>query len=108
MTRSHSAFQIPRRAAAGAAHDADVLLLLTEWPEFCTADPRILAKTVTRRAVLDARHALGADAWRAHGWDYRAPGRPAHPAGGPAVCAGVFPHGAGLDEAELAWLAAAS
>jgi hypothetical protein len=26
---------------------------------------------------VDARHALDADAWRAHGWDYRAPGRPA-------------------------------
>jgi UDPglucose 6-dehydrogenase len=61
----------------GAAAEADVLLLLTEWPEFSAADPEVLAKTVARRAVVDARHALDADAWRAHGWDYRAPGRPA-------------------------------
>jgi UDPglucose 6-dehydrogenase len=61
----------------GAAADADVLLLLTDWPEFSAADPEVLAKTVARRAVVDARHALDADAWRAHGWDYRAPGRPA-------------------------------
>jgi len=63
----------------GAARDADVLLLLTEWPEFTTADPEVLAKTVRRRAVVDARHALDAAAWRACGWDYRAPGRPGTP-----------------------------
>jgi len=60
----------------GAARDADVLLLLTEWPEFSTADPDVLAKTVARRTVVDARHALDAAAWLACGWDYRAPGRP--------------------------------
>jgi UDPglucose 6-dehydrogenase len=60
----------------GAARDADVLLLLTEWPEFSTADPQVLAKTVARRTVVDARHALDAAAWRACGWDYHAPGRP--------------------------------
>jgi UDPglucose 6-dehydrogenase len=60
----------------GAARDADVLLLLTEWPEFSAADPRVLAKTVAQRTVVDARHALDAAAWRACGWDYRAPGRP--------------------------------
>jgi len=60
----------------GAARDADVLLLLTEWPEFSTADPEVLAKTVARRTVVDARHALDAAVWRACGWDYRAPGRP--------------------------------
>src|SRR5262249_45624244 len=60
----------------GAARDADVLLLLTEWPEFSTAGPEVLAKTVARRTVVDARHALDAAAWRACGWDYHAPGRP--------------------------------
>src|SRR5262249_39386883 len=60
----------------GAARAAGVLLLLTEWPEFSTADPEVLAKTVARRTVVDARHALDAAAWRACGWDYHAPGRP--------------------------------
>jgi len=60
----------------GAARDADVLLLLTEWPEFSAADPEVLAKTVARRAIVDARHALDADVWRGRGWDYHAPGRP--------------------------------
>jgi hypothetical protein len=39
----------------------------------------VLVKTVRRRAVVDARHALDAAAWRACGWDYRAPGRPGTP-----------------------------
>ena len=39
----------------------------------------MLAKTVARRTVVDARHALDAAAWRACGWDYRAPGRPGTP-----------------------------
>jgi hypothetical protein len=71
----------------GAARDADVLLLLTEWPEFSTADPKLLAKTVAQRTVVDARHALDATAWRACGWDYRAPGRPGTP--GPVAASGA-------------------
>ena len=44
----------------GAARDADALLVLTEWPEFSAANPEVLAKTVARRAIVDARHALDA------------------------------------------------
>jgi UDPglucose 6-dehydrogenase len=67
-----------RRAdtAEGAARDADVLLVLTEWDEFREADPEILGKAVRRRNVLDARHALDPARWRAAGWTYRAMGRP--------------------------------
>ena len=93
----------------GAARDADMLLVLTEWPEFCAADPEVLAKTVARRAIVDARHALDADAWRDRGWDYRAPGRP--PAGAPDALpgrtAGLRPHQAELHEATAGFLAAA-
>jgi UDPglucose 6-dehydrogenase len=59
----------------GAARDADVVLLLTEWPEICDTDPEVLAKTVARRAIVDGRHALDPARWRAAGWTYRAPGR---------------------------------
>jgi UDPglucose 6-dehydrogenase len=99
----------------GAARDADVLLLLTEWPEFSTADPQVLAKTVARPAVVDARHALDAAAWRACGWDYRAPGRPG--AAGPlAASDGAGARGSGVTGAgdaaragvEVPCLAAAS
>ena len=64
-------------SALGAACDADLLLLLTEWPEFCEADPEVLGKTVAQRKIADGRNALDPDLWRACGWDYRALGRPA-------------------------------
>ncbi len=60
----------------GAACDADLLLLLTEWPEFCEADPGVLGKTVAQRKIADGRNALDPELWRADGWDYRALGRP--------------------------------
>jgi UDPglucose 6-dehydrogenase len=91
----------------GAARDADVLLLLTEWPEFAATDPEILAKTVARQAIVDARHALDADAWRACGWDYRAPGRPHRsPALAPRA-AEARPAEREFHEADIAYLAAA-
>jgi UDPglucose 6-dehydrogenase len=64
-------------SAAGAAHDADVLLLLTEWPEFTGADPVALGAAVARRNVVDGRNALDRASWQAAGWRYRALGRPA-------------------------------
>jgi len=60
----------------GAAAEADVLLLLTEWPEFRQADPEVIGKAVARRNVADGRHALDPVLWRAAGWTYRALGRP--------------------------------
>jgi UDPglucose 6-dehydrogenase len=61
----------------GAAAEADVLLVLTEWPEFTQADPELIGKAVARRNVADGRNALDAVTWRAAGWTYRALGRPA-------------------------------
>ena len=66
-------------SAVGAASDADVLLLLTEWREFCEADPDVLGKAVAQRKIADGRHALDPDVWRRAGWDYRALGRPLPP-----------------------------
>jgi UDPglucose 6-dehydrogenase len=63
-----------------AAADADVLLLLTEWPEFTDADPSDLGKVVAQRNIADGRNALDPDRWLAAGWRYRALGRPASPA----------------------------
>ena len=59
-----------------AAADADVLLLLTEWPEFVEADPEVVGKVVARRNIADGRGALDGDRWRGAGWRYRALGRP--------------------------------
>jgi len=93
----------------GAARDADALLVLTEWPEFSAADPGVLAKTVARRAIVDARHVLDADVWRSFGWDYHAPGRPAPGAPGalPGRAAGVRPRQAEPPAAAVSFLAAA-
>ena len=60
----------------GAATGADLLLLLTEWAEFRQADPEVIGKAVSRRAIADGRHALDHEAWTAAGWTYRALGRP--------------------------------
>jgi UDPglucose 6-dehydrogenase len=67
-------------SAEEAAADARVVLLLTEWPEFRSIDPaRLGAVAAARRGVIDARHVLDRQRWRAAGWDYRAPGVPAAP-----------------------------
>jgi UDPglucose 6-dehydrogenase len=63
-------------SAEGAAAEADVLLLLTEWPEFRQADPEVMGKAAAQRNIVDARHALDPALWRAAGWTYRALGRP--------------------------------
>jgi UDPglucose 6-dehydrogenase len=60
----------------GAAADADVLLLLTEWPEFREADPELIGKSVAQRNVVDGRNALDSEVWTKAGWRYRALGRP--------------------------------
>ena len=64
-------------SVAAAAEGADVVAVLTEWDQFRALDPGWLGRLVARRAVVDARHALDVPAWRAAGWSYRAPGRPA-------------------------------
>ena len=64
-------------SALDAARGADVLLILTEWPHFSSADPGEFGAVVARRVVADARHALDPDRWVSAGWTYRALGRPA-------------------------------
>jgi UDPglucose 6-dehydrogenase len=62
-------------SALAAAHDADLLLHLTEWPEFRTVDPVELAGVVHRQQVIDGRNVLDLPAWRAAGWTARGLGR---------------------------------
>jgi len=58
-----------------AVTGAELVLVLTEWPEFSSLDPVDLGRLVVRRAVIDARLALDADKWRAAGWEFHALGR---------------------------------
>ena len=67
-----------------AADGAEVLLVLTDWPEFAEADPVTLGRTVAHRAVVDGRCVLDPGRWRAAGWRYHALGRAALN-GGPAA-----------------------
>ncbi|MGW2046675.1 UDP-glucose dehydrogenase family protein [Streptomyces sp. NPDC001858] len=60
----------------GAAAGADVVVLLTEWSEFRQIDPHALGAVVSRRRIVDGRHALDPAQWRGAGWEYRALGRP--------------------------------
>ncbi len=57
-----------------AARDAQVVLLLTEWPEFAALTPARLDGIVARRNIIDARNVLDPAQWREAGWDYRALG----------------------------------
>jgi UDPglucose 6-dehydrogenase len=59
-----------------AVRDAEVVLLLTEWPEYVAIDPHDLAKHVAVRRIIDGRNCLAPQAWRDAGWHYRALGRP--------------------------------
>jgi UDPglucose 6-dehydrogenase len=61
---------------AEAVEDADVVALLTEWDEFSEADPHVLGRLVHSRRIVDGRHALDPEAYRAAGWEFRALGRP--------------------------------
>ncbi len=59
-----------------AAADADLVLLLTEWPEYVALDPEKLGAVVRQRRIMDGRLALDPVAWRDAGWLYRSLGRP--------------------------------
>jgi UDPglucose 6-dehydrogenase len=60
----------------GAAAGADIVLLLTDWPEFATIDPEALGAVTAGRRLIDGRYMLDAAAWRTAGWSYRACGVP--------------------------------
>jgi len=61
---------------AEAVDGADVVALLTEWDEFREANPAALGALVAHRRIVDGRHALDSERYRAAGWELRALGRP--------------------------------
>jgi UDPglucose 6-dehydrogenase len=58
-----------------ALHGADLVLHLTEWPEFRQLDPARLRPMVRRARIIDGRNTLDPDRWRAAGWTFRGVGR---------------------------------
>ncbi len=59
-----------------AVAGAEVVLVLTEWPEYVDLDPESVGKLVKDRRIIDGRNCLDPVLWRAAGWTYRALGRP--------------------------------
>ena len=59
-----------------AVRGAEVVLLLTEWPEYVALDPVELKGQVASPRIVDGRNCLDPAQWRAAGWTYRALGRP--------------------------------
>jgi UDPglucose 6-dehydrogenase len=58
-----------------AASGADLLLHLTEWPDYRALDPAALAAVVAHPVMIDARCSLDDQLWRSAGWSVRVPGR---------------------------------
>lgn len=54
---------------------AEVVLHLTEWREYRSANPADLVGMVADANIVDGRNVLDLDAWKAAGWTVRAPGR---------------------------------
>lgn len=61
--------------AAAALEGAEVVLLLTAWPEYLALDPASAARLVQRPIMVDGRNALDARAWRQAGWEFHGTGR---------------------------------
>ena len=59
-----------------ALAEADVVVLVTEWPQFIALDPVHAASLVRNRAIVDARNVLDPVAWRAAGFTFVGMGRP--------------------------------
>ena len=56
---------------AEAVQDTQVVLLLTEWPEFAGLRPDSLSSLVAQKNIIDGRNVLDPDVWREAGWAYR-------------------------------------
>ncbi|MFE9685591.1 UDP-glucose dehydrogenase family protein [Streptomyces sp. NPDC006285] len=64
-------------SAEEALRGADLVLHLTEWPQFRELAPQRARALVSRPRIVDGRGVLDGAAWAAAGWQFRALGRPA-------------------------------
>ncbi|MFE6256869.1 UDP-glucose dehydrogenase family protein [Agromyces sp. NPDC057865] len=58
-----------------ALRHADLVVLVTEWPEYTGLDPAHVKEIARGSTVIDGRNALDAAAWKAAGWRYVGMGR---------------------------------
>ena len=59
-----------------ALHEADAVVLVTEWKEYRELDPEHVKSLVRSPLIIDGRNVLDPAAWRAAGWTYKGMGRP--------------------------------
>jgi len=59
-----------------ALSGADLVLHLTEWPEYRALDPEHVRTLVRSPQLIDGRNLMDVVAWRAAGWGVRSMGRP--------------------------------
>jgi UDPglucose 6-dehydrogenase len=59
-----------------ACAGADVAMILTEWKQFVSLEPKDLSTAVRQRTVIDGRNCLDPRVWREAGWTYRGIGKP--------------------------------
>ena len=71
-----SAAPVDGGSVSDAGRDADVVVLVTEWPEYREIDPATVSALTDGRVIIDGRNVLDPVAWRAAGWTYRGLGRP--------------------------------
>jgi UDPglucose 6-dehydrogenase len=62
--------------ARAAITGAEIVLHMTEWPEYRELDPVDLLKVAVSPNLVDARNRLDRGAWRAAGWEVRGLGVP--------------------------------
>jgi UDPglucose 6-dehydrogenase len=89
MDRAQEAMQSTIKfanSAYEAAHDADALLILTEWEEFANLDLRQLHGELKYPIVIDGRNLYSPETMAAHGFAYYSVGRAAaHSEAAPAA-----------------------
>ena len=77
--RARSVSMVPglvvTETAGDAIEGADVVVLVTEWPEFVQLDWRAAGATMRRRVVVDGRNVLSAEELTASGFAYSSFGR---------------------------------
>ncbi|MFZ3454797.1 UDP-glucose dehydrogenase family protein [Arthrobacter sp. 7Tela_A1] len=63
-----------RSTLSEAVYAADLVLVLTEWPEFVTMRPQQIESLVSTRQIIDGRSVLDKDEWERADWTFRALG----------------------------------
>jgi UDPglucose 6-dehydrogenase len=63
-------------SAEAALEGADVLLILTEWPEFASVDTSIFATKLLKKTIFDGRNIFSLESMATSGVTYHSIGRP--------------------------------